>query len=140
MHKIPADTFTCMHIRTALGHKHTFRLTDDHGISGAERWNTGTGRLPLTDSDFVHVTAVDDTMILQVQVARLACRVHLLTSCVLPASNAVNSSGTGTMTSHHSVTVGGPAVTATGSGRTGRRPGRRGPVGPDQAAIKDLSY
>ena len=80
---------------------------------------------------------------------------HLLTFCVLSASNAVNSSsGTGTMTYHHSVTVGGLAVTATGSGRTGRRPGRRGPgddatsappdattaVGPDQAAIKDLSY
>ena len=35
-----------MHIRTALGHKHTCRLTDDHGISCAERSNTGSGRLP----------------------------------------------------------------------------------------------
>ena len=44
--KIPADTFTYMHIRTALGHKNTCRLTDDHGISSISARTLEVGVYP----------------------------------------------------------------------------------------------
>ena len=85
---IPADTFLYMHIPTSLGHKHTCRLPDNHGIMVISNFRA-TDSLGRRGPPAARArVAVDSTTgIFQVQLERELV-VHLLTLYVLPACKA----------------------------------------------------
>ena len=82
-----------MHIPTSLGHKHTCRLTDNHGIMVISNFRA-TDSLGRRGPPAARVAVDSTTGIFQVQfeleIAALACKlvVHLLTLYVLPACKA----------------------------------------------------
>ena len=82
-----------MHIPTSLGHKHTCRLTDNHGIMVISNFRAPDS-LGRRDPPAARVAVDSTTGIFQVQleleIAALACKlvVHLLTLYVLPACKA----------------------------------------------------